>query len=72
MELKLKPTAQIITVNGQPARVWEGETDKGVHVQAYIRAVRVSVDDAQEDFQRELTEVKVEPVGKAIDIRLIC
>lgn len=39
-----------------PARLWVGETDKGIPVQALIPCIAVLHDKDQEEFQRDLLE----------------
>jgi hypothetical protein len=41
MKLTLTPTDRITTIDGNPCRVWEGTTDRGTSVFAYIVALAV-------------------------------
>jgi hypothetical protein len=50
----LKSTTKIVSLNGVPARIWEGTTASGIKVHAYITRVAVSEDQNQEEFAREL------------------
>jgi acyl-CoA hydrolase len=59
MIITMQNTTKVVEFNGVPARVWEGETDKGVKVHCYV--TRVAVDENERpdiltDFQRELKE----------------
>jgi hypothetical protein len=56
MKLTLEPTDKTQSVDGVPHRVWKGETDKGVPVLAYIRAVSPQTHDeaVNAEFAREL------------------
>jgi hypothetical protein len=47
MQLTLKPTDRIQTIEGTPCRLWEGTTEKGVPVHAYIRCVSPQTHDAE-------------------------
>ncbi|TAL41397.1 MAG: hypothetical protein EPN91_10810 [Salinibacterium sp.] len=66
MKITLEPTSRIIGLNGVPARVWEGTTDKGVRLTAFI--TRVAVDEAEgpaalASFSAELDECPVPTVA---------
>ena len=66
MKLILKNTDQVVTVNGVPGRIWEGETESGVPVHCVITRVAVKHGRPKEDydqFERELHEVT--PVSKS-------
>jgi hypothetical protein len=56
MKLTLEPTDKTQSVDGVPHRVWKGETEKGVPVLAYIRAVSPQTHDeaVNAEFAREL------------------
>lgn len=56
MKLTLENTAFITEVNGVPARIWLGTTDKGIEVHALITRVAVHNSQDQADFERELQE----------------
>lgn len=54
MKITLENTSKIVEFNGVPARVWEGKTESGVTVVAFI--TRVAVPDTEDctQFDREL------------------
>jgi hypothetical protein len=63
MKITLESTDRMVEVNGIPARVWEGTTERGVPMFALIAhaliarvAVHKSEDNSQ--FEAELTEHK--------------
>lgn len=69
MKLTLHSTSRLISVNGCPARVWEGETESGVAVVALIAQVgttSIPVDgrDHLAEFERALNEHE-EPSAEA-------
>lgn len=76
MRITLEPTTKIVelVVNGAavPARVWEGKTDQGVPMHAYITRVAVAEDQDASAFERELLEQR-KPTAEvaAIPARLI-
>jgi hypothetical protein len=56
MRLIIEPTATIETVEGQPCRRWEGETDQGTPVHVWVRMLSPQTHDdaALAVFDREL------------------
>jgi hypothetical protein len=54
MIITLENTSKIVVVNGVPARVWEGKTDKGIEVHAFITRIAVNKEEETDDFQQEL------------------
>lgn len=76
MKVTLQSTSKIVTlvVNGTdvPARVWEGETERGVQCHAYVTRIAVSKDDDVSEFERDLTEHAAPTLEiQAIPLRLI-
>lgn len=75
MELNLKPTGTVETINGAPARLWKGQSDRGVAVLCWIALVRVDLEHASqsmlEDFERELREVKPDRQLVSFDMRMV-
>lgn len=74
MRVTLESTTKMVTVNGVPARIWEGKTDSGIPVHAFITRIaapdRPEIDFSQ--FERELREcAKPSPEVQAIDARLL-
>jgi hypothetical protein len=45
MKLTLEPTANIQNVDGVPCRIWEGVTDAGTPVKAWVRMVQPQTHD---------------------------
>ena len=83
MKITIESTSKIVelVVNGAAvhARVWQGSTDSGVPVQAFITRIapEVAKDDPRcaeltEQFDRELTfRADPRPTVEAIPLRLI-
>lgn len=73
MKIIIENTSKIIEFNGLPARIWEGETESGIKVHAYITRVEIDKDETRSDeFQKELMETKApSPEIQAIPLRLI-
>lgn len=51
MEIKLQSTTKIVTLNGVPARIWEGYTASGIRLHAYI--TRIAADEGIDLFEFE-------------------
>lgn len=73
MKLSLEPTDRIETVEGQPCRVWTGETADGIPVHAWIRMVSPQTHDADANahFAQQLKELKVRRELVSFDFRLV-
>lgn len=56
MKVELESTTKIVHLNGVPARVWEGKTDSGIPVHAFVTRVAVDRDEDCQQFEEELEE----------------
>lgn len=56
MKITLQNTEKMVTLNGVPARIWEGSTAKGVRVIAFVTRLAVAADDDAAEFEAELLE----------------
>lgn len=57
MLIQIESTDKIVHLNGVPARIWEGVTDSGVKVHAYITRIACDKDEPNtEQFEKELQE----------------
>ena len=73
MKVQLQSTTKIVELNGIPARIWEGYSEGGVKVHAYIARVPIDKNEPNaEEFERELKECVPPSVSvEAIPLRLI-
>jgi len=72
MKITLENTTKIVELNGIPARLWEGKTETGIEVHAFITRIAVKKDADCSQFEKELKEQKVpSPDVAAIPLRLI-
>ncbi len=78
MKLTLTSTTKIVMIkpgplaDGVPARVWEGETESGIKVHAFISRVAVDKNENTEQFEKELQECEAPSAEvQAIPNRLI-
>jgi len=73
MIVQLESTTKIVHLNGVPARIWEGITDSGIHIHAYITRIAVNKDEPRvEEFEEELLHCKTPTKEiEAISLRLI-
>jgi hypothetical protein len=63
MIVTLRSTTKIVSLRAQssgslpgemPARIWEGTTNTGIKVHAYITRIAVNAEQNQKEFEREL------------------
>lgn len=76
MKIEIESTTKIveIVINGQnvPARIWEGKTESGIYVHAYITRIAAPDNERLDEFERELQEHrKPSPVIDALPLRVI-
>ncbi|MFN7703467.1 MAG: hypothetical protein ACK5OS_02505 [Chryseotalea sp.] len=62
MKVTITNTSKIVTLNGVPARCWEGETESGISVIMFVTRIMVdnrkaNLSRAKEQFEKELQEV---------------
>lgn len=56
MKITIESTSKIVEINGVPARIWEGETEKGIKVHAFITRIAAPKDQNLTEFEKELQE----------------
>lgn len=63
MKLTIEDTPEIVEWNGQPGRIWVGQTAEGVPVKCCLVWVSPQTHDEQvnDQFARELIEIKGQP-----------
>lgn len=70
MKITLKPTRKIIKfiVNGAeiPARIWEGETEKGVACHAYITRIAVGTKEDASEYAADAANEAIQIAEKAL------
>jgi hypothetical protein len=72
MKVTLTSTDKIVHLNGVPARIWQGTTENGVELHAYITRVAVVHDADATEFERDLQECEAPRADLgAIPLRLI-
>jgi len=54
MKVTLESTTEIVEINGVAARIWQGQTDSGIEVHAFITRIAVDKDADVSEFEREL------------------
>lgn len=57
MKITLHNTERFVTVNGAPARIWEGHTESGIPVYAAVSLVAVHRQQDNSQFENELREI---------------
>lgn len=72
MKVTLVNTSKIVELNGVPARVWEGETESGIKIHAFITRIAVEKSQDTSQFEKELKEQKPPSADvEAIPLRMI-
>jgi hypothetical protein len=66
MKITLENTTKMVQLNGVPARIWEGKTESGIRVHAFITQIGVPDGEDQTQFQRELKETKAPSAEVAV------
>lgn len=57
MKITIESTSKVVELDGQPARVWEGKTERGVTVVAFIPRI-TPLDGDPEEFEADLLETR--------------
>ena len=74
MEITLRATGQVDTIGGRiQARIWEGTTESGVPVRAWIAVIQPQTHDEAQlaTFDAELKSVPYERRLASFDMRLV-
>lgn len=79
MIVTLRSTTKIVSLKTKqgsateiPTRIWEGKTESGIKVHAYITRIAVTDDENQEEFARELAQcTSPSKEVEAIPLRMI-
>lgn len=59
MKIIIQNTSKLTTLNGVPARIWEGQTDSGIGVICFVTRIAVKEGEDCSQFEKELQEQKV-------------
>ena len=52
MKITVENTSKIVTLNGVPARIWEGFTESGIECHCYITRIAIDKDEPRsEEFR---------------------
>lgn len=75
MIVTLENTTKVVELNGIPARVWEGTTESGTKIIAFITRISIPEDasaEVKQQFEKELTQTKPPSAEiQAIPLKLI-
>lgn len=74
MKITLEATGTIDTIGGSvPARIWEGHTENGVHVKAWVALIQPQTHEpeALQQFEQEMTTVPATRNLTSFDVRLL-
>lgn len=70
MEIQIKSTDTLTTLDGVPVRLWEGVTANGVECKVFVHRLAVKKDADTSQFEAELKE-KMQPGAKIVPLRQI-
>ena len=56
MKITVQSTSKLVTVDGVPARVWQGHTEDGIAVHCFITRIGVDKDEDCSRFEADLKE----------------
>ncbi len=72
MILTIESTSRIVNVNGIDCRLWEGQTESGVKVEALITRIAVKEGQDMAQFEKELREQRPPSLASiAFPLRMI-
>lgn len=72
MKITIESTSKVVMLNGVPARIWEGYTEGGVAMHAYVIRVAVSNGADTSEFERDLQEhAAPSPEMQGIPLRMV-
>lgn len=57
MQITIESTSKTVTLDGVPARIWEGTTERGTRVVAFVTRL-TPMDDDPAEFERDLERVR--------------
>lgn len=56
MKIIIESTPKVVDINGVPARVWQGHTESGVAVIAFLTRIAAQRDQDLAEFEADLQE----------------
>jgi hypothetical protein len=72
MKITIESTTRVVTLNGVPARIWEGKSEAGIPVLCYVTRLQVADTADTTEFERELQEHRAPSFeARAIPLRLV-
>jgi len=72
MQIEIENTEKIVTLDGIPARVWEGKTKSGIPVHCFVTRISPQRNTDIEEFEKELKQTKIpSPEVAAYPMRLL-
>jgi hypothetical protein len=70
MKISIESTSKTVEINGVPARVWEGKSERGVPVICFVTRIAVDRGGDCAQFEAELTEHRPpSPAARTFDPR---
>ena len=69
MEIIIKATDKITTMDGVQVRVWDGVTEDGIKCTVFVHRIAIPIETPECGLDREL-QMKMPP-GRAVDLRMV-
>lgn len=71
MKVTIESTTKVVSINGIPARQWQGATDSGIPVVCLITRIAVPDGHDTSQFEAELKEQQAPRFDDAFPIRMV-
>jgi len=72
VKITIESTSRIVNANGIDCRVWEGQTDSGIAIQALIPRIAALRDSDLSQFEAELQEQRAPSAAvEAFPLRMV-
>lgn len=65
MKMTIESTAELVDINGVPARIWQGESDSGTPVIAFVTRIAVPEDAGEQAHAQFAAELQQHAVPRA-------
>jgi hypothetical protein len=56
MKITIENTSKIVTLNGVPARIWEGKTESGIPVHCFVTRIAVASHQCTGEIEKQFCE----------------
>ena len=72
MRITIESTTKTVTVDGVPARIWEGHTESGIPVHCFVTRIAAPIGGNLREFEQDLQEHRAPSADvQAYSLRLL-